>query len=216
MVLFSASGGSGLRTGSGCPCWRSARRGTTYPGPGSRSPRQGAGRWPQPAAAARRAGRGACAAPRADRRIREDLIRLGIVSGGPAVTIASGTRASPGDLIICTRNDHTVEAGEPGQRRPAPDRSHHPGRPDRPPGPGRRPADRAAPLDRPTLLVQPVPGGRTGLRGHRPRRPGPHRAHRPSGDHRHRGLNRPGFCGGSQSTGEWDDGSSTEVSGRAA
>ena len=29
-------------------------------------------------------------------------------------------------------------------------------------------------------------------------------------------LNRPGFCGGSQSTGEWDDGSSTEVSGRAA
>jgi hypothetical protein len=28
--------------------------------------------------------------------------------------------------------------------------------------------------------------------------------------------NRPGFCGGSQSTGEWDDGSSTEVSGRAA
>ena len=30
------------------------------------------------------------------------------------------------------------------------------------------------------------------------------------------GLNRPGFCGGSQSTGEWEDGSSTEVSGRAA
>ncbi len=29
-------------------------------------------------------------------------------------------------------------------------------------------------------------------------------------------LNRPGFCGGSQSTGEWEDGSSTEVSGRAA
>ena len=29
-------------------------------------------------------------------------------------------------------------------------------------------------------------------------------------------MNRPGFCGGSQSTGEWRDGSSTEVSGRAA
>jgi len=29
-------------------------------------------------------------------------------------------------------------------------------------------------------------------------------------------VNRPGFCGGSQSAGEWDDGSSTEVSGRAA
>ena len=40
---------------------------------------------------------------------------MGIVSGGPAVTIADGTRASPGDLIICTRNDHTVEAGEPGR-----------------------------------------------------------------------------------------------------
>ena len=39
---------------------------------------------------------------------------MGIVAGGPAVTIAGGTRASPGDLIICTRNDHTVEAGEPG------------------------------------------------------------------------------------------------------
>jgi hypothetical protein len=36
------------------------------------------------------------------RRIRDDLIALGIVSGGPAVTIADGTRASPGDLIICT------------------------------------------------------------------------------------------------------------------
>ena len=50
-----------------------------------------------------------------NRRIREDLITLGIVQDGPAVTIADGTRASPGDLIICTRNDHTVEAGEPGR-----------------------------------------------------------------------------------------------------
>jgi hypothetical protein len=48
-----------------------------------------------------------------NRRIREDLITLGIVSGGPAVTIADATRASPGDLIICTRNDHSVEAGDP-------------------------------------------------------------------------------------------------------
>jgi hypothetical protein len=31
------------------------------------------------------------------------------------VTIADGTQASPGDLIICTRNDHGVEAGEPGR-----------------------------------------------------------------------------------------------------
>ena len=49
------------------------------------------------------------------RRIRDDLIALGIVSPGPAVTIADGTQASVGDLIVCTRNDHTVEAGEPGR-----------------------------------------------------------------------------------------------------
>jgi len=48
-------------------------------------------------------------------RIREDLITFGIVSEGPAVTIPDGTRASPGDLIICTRNDHDVEAGEHGR-----------------------------------------------------------------------------------------------------
>ena len=50
-----------------------------------------------------------------NRRIREDLITLSVVSSGPAVTIADATRASPGDLIICTRNDHTTEAGEPGR-----------------------------------------------------------------------------------------------------
>ena len=49
------------------------------------------------------------------RRIRDDLIRLGIVQSGPAVRIADGAVASAGDLIICTRNDHTVEAGEPGR-----------------------------------------------------------------------------------------------------
>jgi conjugative relaxase-like TrwC/TraI family protein len=49
------------------------------------------------------------------RRIRDELIGLGIVNDGPAVRIADGAQASPGDLIICTRNDHTVEAGEPGR-----------------------------------------------------------------------------------------------------
>ena len=49
------------------------------------------------------------------RRIRDDLISLGIVQDGPAVRIADGTKASPGDLIICTQNDHAVEAGEPGR-----------------------------------------------------------------------------------------------------
>jgi hypothetical protein len=49
------------------------------------------------------------------RRIRDELIGLGIVHDGPAVTIADGTHASPGDLIIATRNNHHVEAGEPGR-----------------------------------------------------------------------------------------------------
>jgi hypothetical protein len=49
------------------------------------------------------------------RRIRDDLIALGIVADGPAVRMADGAQASPGDLIVCTRNDHTIEAGEPGR-----------------------------------------------------------------------------------------------------
>ena len=49
------------------------------------------------------------------RRVREDLLRLGIVQPGPAVRIADGATASAGDLIICTSNDHTVQAGEPGR-----------------------------------------------------------------------------------------------------
>jgi conjugative relaxase-like TrwC/TraI family protein len=49
------------------------------------------------------------------RRIRDDLIRLGIVAARPAVQIADGAQASTGDLIICTRNDHSTEAGEPGR-----------------------------------------------------------------------------------------------------
>jgi conjugative relaxase-like TrwC/TraI family protein len=49
------------------------------------------------------------------RRIRDDLIRLGIVSAGPTVRVADGALASAGDLIICTRNDHSVQAGEPGR-----------------------------------------------------------------------------------------------------
>jgi len=49
------------------------------------------------------------------RRIRDDLISLGIVQPGPEVRIADGAKASTGDLIICTQNDHDVEAGEPGR-----------------------------------------------------------------------------------------------------
>ena len=49
------------------------------------------------------------------RRIRDDLVRLGLVDPEPGVVIADGTTASRGDLIVCTRNDHAVEAGEPGR-----------------------------------------------------------------------------------------------------
>jgi len=49
------------------------------------------------------------------RRIRDDLIHLGLVSPGPAARIAGGARASAGDLIVCTVNDHSAEAGEPGR-----------------------------------------------------------------------------------------------------
>jgi conjugative relaxase-like TrwC/TraI family protein len=49
------------------------------------------------------------------RRIRDDLHRLGLVRPGPTVPIADGAAAGVGDLIVCTRNDHTVEAGEPGR-----------------------------------------------------------------------------------------------------
>jgi conjugative relaxase-like TrwC/TraI family protein len=49
------------------------------------------------------------------RRIRDDLIALGIVAAGPAARIGGGARASAGDLITCTRNDHDIEAGEPGR-----------------------------------------------------------------------------------------------------
>jgi len=49
------------------------------------------------------------------RRIRSDLIHLGLVDGGRAIRIADGAVASAGDLIICRRNDHSVEAGEPGR-----------------------------------------------------------------------------------------------------
>ena len=49
------------------------------------------------------------------RRIRGELLHLGLVSTGPTVTISDGQQASIGDLITCTRNGHLTEAGEPGQ-----------------------------------------------------------------------------------------------------
>jgi hypothetical protein len=48
-------------------------------------------------------------------RIRDDLIHLGIVDATRTVRIAEGAEASAGDLIICRRNDHGIEAGEPSR-----------------------------------------------------------------------------------------------------
>ena len=48
-------------------------------------------------------------------RIRDDLIHLGLVDATRSVRIAEGAEASVGDLIICRRNDHRLEAGEPGR-----------------------------------------------------------------------------------------------------
>jgi hypothetical protein len=49
------------------------------------------------------------------RRIRDDLIHLGLVDAGPEVSLADGAKASVGDLIVCHENDRGVEAGEPGR-----------------------------------------------------------------------------------------------------
>jgi hypothetical protein len=47
------------------------------------------------------------------RRVRDDLQHLGLVArDGPSIEIADGQRATVGDLIVCTDNDHTVDAGE--------------------------------------------------------------------------------------------------------
>jgi AAA domain/TrwC relaxase len=46
------------------------------------------------------------------RRVRGDLQHLGLVArDGPAIEIADGQRASVGDLLVCTKNDHSVDAG---------------------------------------------------------------------------------------------------------
>ncbi len=48
-------------------------------------------------------------------RIRDDLVHLGRVDDTQTVLIAEGVEASVGDLIMCRRNDHSIEAGEPGR-----------------------------------------------------------------------------------------------------
>jgi hypothetical protein len=46
------------------------------------------------------------------RRVRGDLQHLGLVArDGPTIKIADGQRANIGDLLVCTENDHSVDAG---------------------------------------------------------------------------------------------------------
>jgi conjugative relaxase-like TrwC/TraI family protein len=49
------------------------------------------------------------------RRIRDDLIHLGVVQEGPSIPLMAGARASVGDLVICRKVDHNVNAGEQGR-----------------------------------------------------------------------------------------------------
>jgi len=42
------------------------------------------------------------------RAIRDDLIHLGLVDGGPSVQLSLGAQASAGDMIVCRENDHRV------------------------------------------------------------------------------------------------------------
>ncbi len=49
------------------------------------------------------------------RRVREDLIRWGIVSDGPIIRLRDGAHASAGDWIMARRNETDVETDQPGR-----------------------------------------------------------------------------------------------------
>ena len=115
----------------------------------------------------------------ASRRIRDDLIHLGIVDGSREIELAGGARASAGDLIICRQNDHDLEAGDAGadagqRRHPAdridPRRRHDHG----PASTGLRPGHRHPALGRPRLRLYRLSHCGPRLRDHRPLRAGPH------------------------------------------
>jgi hypothetical protein len=49
------------------------------------------------------------------RRVRDDLIRYGLVQPGPEVRLRAGAVASPGDLIVARQNRRQIAAGRPGE-----------------------------------------------------------------------------------------------------
>ena len=94
-------------------------------------------------------------------RIRDDLIHLGLVDNSRTVRIAEGAEASAGDLIICRRNDHAIEAGEPGRALANGDilriAGHHQPCRHGPSAPRARPCYRPAPVHRTGLLLRRLP-----------------------------------------------------------
>jgi AAA domain len=49
------------------------------------------------------------------RRVRDDLVHLGLVDDSTTVLLRDGARAGAGDIIVARVNDHDLEAGEPGR-----------------------------------------------------------------------------------------------------
>lgn len=47
------------------------------------------------------------------RRVRDDLVHLGLVDGEREAVLRDGAKAGAGDIIIARRNDHHLQAGEP-------------------------------------------------------------------------------------------------------
>ena len=128
----------------------------------------------------------------ASRRIRDDLIHLGLVDDRVEVALADGARASAGDLIICRQNDHSSGgrgAGQDaGQRGPAADRvDPRRRRAAGPPRAGLRPGDRGPPVDRPRLRLLRLRNRGPRLRRHGSLGSGPLGAGRHPGGHRDRG-----------------------------
>ncbi len=49
------------------------------------------------------------------RRVRDDLVHLGVVDGSREVELSRGAKTGAGDVIIARQNDHKLEAGEDGR-----------------------------------------------------------------------------------------------------
>ena len=114
------------------------------------------------------------------RRVQARLAQLGAV-GPPQAALADGNQAGVGDLIRARLNTE-IDAGGRSPHQPRHSQGHRVPR-------ARRRGAAAAPgrdLDRavPGPPVLPRPQRRARLRRQRPRRPGPHRRHRPPPRHR--------------------------------